>query len=297
MSKLIDNVIVRLTAYYAAALGLHVFLMAEFPALRDAIIRERSRGIVGAFSDFSKDELRNVEAIAVTDTESLALITLTLVGSLIIALPVALVYQWTTTPESYRRDFARALIALPIGVALAVFLVKNNLALAFCLGGIAAVIRWRAALRETMDGVFMFVMIGIGLAAGVQLLLVAVVASVTFNALILTLNRTSYAAQPRSMSGWMLATPVEAAGSEGKRNVRVRIDAPDEAQAEAKLAAILPLCAKEWRKTSATPLAGGSVRLEYVVRLKKSTTADSLVSTIADLGVPAIGEVVLTRDA
>ena len=92
---------------------------------------------------------------------------------------------------------------------MAVFIVKDSLALAFSLAGIAAVVRWRAALREAMDGVFMFVMIGIGLAAGVQLLVVALVASIVFNFAILVLNRNRFASRPRRVDGWTLAAPTD----------------------------------------------------------------------------------------
>jgi uncharacterized membrane protein YhiD involved in acid resistance len=207
---------------------------------------------------------------------------------------VALVYQWTSEPESYRRDFGRSLLVLPIVVALAVFLVKNNLALAFSLTGIVAVIRWRTTLQQTMDGAFMFVMIGIGLAAGIQLLVVALVASVMFNAVVLALSRAKYASSPRQLDGWALSPAVpEEAIPKANRTVAVRVDAPSQAKAEARLETIFPLCAKEWEQAAAEPLESGGVRLEYRVTLKKRTTPDSLVSTIANLGVPEIGGVSL----
>src|SRR5262249_36768395 len=149
-----------------------------------AIARERERGITRDMLGVSSDTPLPTLPPA-TDSEVLALVVLMLLGALGVAFPVALVYQWVTEPENYRRDFGRALVVLPIVVALAVFLVKGNLALAFCLGGIVAVVRWRATLRDPMDGAFMFVMIGIGLAAGVQLLLVALVGSVLFNVVVL----------------------------------------------------------------------------------------------------------------
>ena len=79
----------------------------------------------------------------VTDPDVLALIVLALLGALLVAYPVALTYQWTTEAENYRPDFGRAMVLLPIAVAMAVFIVKDSLALAFSLAGIAAVVRWR----------------------------------------------------------------------------------------------------------------------------------------------------------
>ena len=298
MKRVLDNVFVRLSIHYGVLLAIYYAFIRMFPGISEAVARERARGILGSFLEFSGGAgAAAVAAVPPTDVEVLGLIVLVLVGALGIAFPVVLVYQWTSEPESYRRDFSRALLSLPIAVALAVFLVKNNLALAFSLTGIIAVIRWRATLRETMDGVFMFVMIGIGLAAGVQLLLVALVASIVFNLMILTLARTKFAGHPRQLAGWTLSAPVPVETlAKAKRVIAFRVDTADQAQAEARLESILPLCAKDWDQAAAAALPDGRVRLEYRVTLKKSATPESLLSAIANLGVPGIGEVALSRD-
>jgi len=294
MRRVLDNVIVRLVVYYAAILSVYAVLLRTFPSLDEAIARERGRVMTKAAVGINPDALAAL-TVPVTDPDLLALIALALIGALLVAYPVALTYQWTNEPETYRPDFGRAMVLLPIAVAMAVFIVKDSLALAFSLAGIAAVVRWRAALREAMDGVFMFVMIGIGLAAGVQLLVVALVASIVFNFAILVLNRNRFANRPRRVDGWRLAAPVEARPL-SRRKVALRIDVSDAARAEERLAAILPLCAKEWEKASASPLPDGRVLLEYRITLKKKSSPDLLVNTITRLGIPEIGRVALTAE-
>jgi len=294
MRRVLDNVIVRLVVYYAAILSVYAVLLRTFPSLDEAIARERGRVMTKAAFGINPDALAAL-TVPVTDPDLLALIALALIGALLVAYPVALTYQWTNEPETYRPDFGRAMVLLPIAVAMAVFIVKDSLALAFSLAGIAAVVRWRAALREAMDGVFMFVMIGIGLAAGVQLLVVALVASIVFNFAILILNRNRFANRPRRVDGWTLAAPVEARPL-SRRKVALRIDVSDAARAEERLAAILPLCAKEWEKASASPLPDGRVLLEYRITLKKKSSPDLLVNTITRLGIPEIGRVALTAE-
>jgi len=296
MRKVLDNVIVRLSAHYVALLALYHFSLRAIPWLPAAIERERSRGITRDMLGVSSDVVLPTLPPA-NDIEVLGLVVLLLVGSLGVAFPVALVYQWTSEPEEYRRDFGRALVVLPIVVALAVFVVKGNLALAFCLGGIVAVVRWRATLRDPMDGAFMFVMIGIGLAAGVQLLLVSLVGSVVFNLVVLILARAKFARRPRQVEGWVLAPPADLVPDKGKQLVAIRIDTTNQALVEARLAAILPLCAKEWEQSAVAPLPNGGVRLEYQVTLKKKTTPDSLLSTIASFGMPEIVDVGLAADS
>jgi Domain of unknown function (DUF4956) len=292
MRRILDNVFVRLTVYYAAVWSVYAVLLATFPSLDDAIVRERGRVVTKAAIDVANPSSLGTLTVPITDPDLLALIALALVGALLVAYPVALTYQWTTDAETYRPDFGRAMLLLPIAVAMTVFIVKDSLALAFSLGGIAAVVRWRAALREAMDGVFMFVMIGIGLAAGVQLLVVALVASIVFNLTILALNRSRFASRPRRLDGWTLLAPAEARAAP-QRTVGLRIDASDAARVERQLAAVLPLCAKEWQKSAVSPLPNGRVLLEYRITLKKKSSPDLLLSTISRVGIAEIGDVEL----
>jgi hypothetical protein len=91
-----------------------------------------------------------------------------------------------------------------VAVALVLFLVKGSLALAFSLAGVVAAIRWRTRLDDTMDAVFTFVAIGIGLATGVQYLFVAFIASAFFNFLILFMTRFEFGRNPMQLDGWTL---------------------------------------------------------------------------------------------
>jgi hypothetical protein len=292
MRRVLDNVVFRLAVYYAAVSGLYAFLLRAFPSLDEAITRERGRVVTKAAIDAAS---ASALVVPVTDLDVLSLIVLALFGALLVAYPVARVYQWTNDDETYRPDFGRALLLLPIAVAMAVFIVKDSLALAFSLGGIAAVVRWRAPLREAMDGVFLFVMIGIGLAAGVQLLVVALVASIVFNVTMLVLNRARFARQPRRLDGWTLSGAVDAPAPP-RRTVGLQIDASDAARVDERLAAVFPLCAKEWQKAGTSPLPNGRVLLEYRITLKKKSSPDLLVSTISRLGIPEIGRVALTAE-
>jgi hypothetical protein len=230
-----------------------------------------------------------------TDVEVIAPIALTLLGALALSFPVALVYQWTREPESYRRDFGRALIALPTAVALAVFLVKNSLALAFSLAGIVAAIRWRAGLNETMDGVFMFVVIGIGLAAGTQLLTVALVASVIFNVSILALARTSYGARPRRLEGFTLTTVAAPPVAVARRKVSIRAAVSNQARAEVHIEAVLATHSKKWAKLGDNRSPDGHALIEYEATLKKRATPAALQSALADSRIPEIDEVTVAE--
>ena len=83
----------------------------------------------------------------------------------------------------------RAVVILPIVVAGITMVVKYSIALAFALTGIVAAVRFRNTLKDPRDAVYIFLAIGIGLASGVQELDVALVTSMMFNLVMLTLWR------------------------------------------------------------------------------------------------------------
>jgi len=82
-------------------------------------------------------------------------------------LPVTWTYAAIKREVGYRKSFARALIVLPIIAATTVLLIQNNLALAFGLAAMVAAVRFRVALQEAIDGIFIFASICVGLAAGI----------------------------------------------------------------------------------------------------------------------------------
>jgi hypothetical protein len=82
-----------------------------------------------------------------------------------------------------------------------------------------------------------------------------------------------------------------------RRTVSIRVEVTDQARAEEHLAAVLPLCAKQWQKSAASPQPNGRVLLEYRITLKKSHSPESLVTTISRLGIPEIGGVALTTES
>ena len=61
------------------------------------------------------------------------------------------------------------------------FVVQHSLALAFSLAGIVAGVRFRRALSDTFDTLFILASIGVGIAAGVKSIEIAVVLTVFFN--------------------------------------------------------------------------------------------------------------------
>jgi hypothetical protein len=107
-------------------------------------------------------------------------LALSLLGTLLVMLPITWTYAVTRREIGFRKNFVRALMVLPICATTIVMLIQNNLALAFGLAAMVAAVRFRVALREAIDGIYIFSSICIGLAAGIGHLGIAAVMAVFF---------------------------------------------------------------------------------------------------------------------
>jgi hypothetical protein len=139
------------------------------------------------------------------------------IGALLIMIPVAWTYMLIKRRTGYEESVVHTLLILPVAVTGIVMIVQGSLALAFSLAGIVAAVRFRTTLDDTKDAVYVFLAIGVGLAAGVQALGVAAALSVVFNALALLLWRFNfgnvYVDQLRRTGGMSLGGAVAGADS------------------------------------------------------------------------------------
>jgi hypothetical protein len=123
-----------------------------------------------------------------------------MIGAVLLALPVAWVYTLTRKKRGYDQSVVQTLILLPALVAGVVVLVKYSLALAFSLAGIVAAVRFRNTLDDSKDAVYIFLATAIGLSAGVQLPMAAVI-SLMFNIIMVGLWYTDFGKAGAALEG------------------------------------------------------------------------------------------------
>ena len=102
------------------------------------------------------------------------------------------VYRRTYRGVSYSSTFDRSLITLCVITAIVIMVVGNNLARAFGLVGAMSIVRFRTALKDAQDLVFVFCSLAVGLAAGVGLHLLAVMGTVFLCVIIYLMARFNY---------------------------------------------------------------------------------------------------------
>ena len=114
------------------------------------------------------------------DLQSLLTLSLTagqIVRNLLVALACGLLisgfYSWTSGRPAHSRTFISSLTALSLITALVIMVVGNNLARAFGLVGAMSIVRFRTAVKDVQDIVYIFFSLAVGMAAGVGLTAVA----------------------------------------------------------------------------------------------------------------------------
>ena len=184
--------LIRVVAYYVVFLGAVATLLWANPWLTEAILEA---GGEAAFTDEITRTFGGVPMIeepGVPGWAGLAVQGLSLLGALAIMIPVAWTYIIIKRSGGYDQSVVHTLIILPVAVTGIVIVVKTSVALAFSLAGIVAAVRFRTTLEDTKDAVYVFLAIGVGLAAGSQRLGIALLASMVFNLVNLVLWKMKF---------------------------------------------------------------------------------------------------------
>lgn len=185
-----------LTAYY---LGLSAALLAAVLVRPDVAAFLPIGGVEqliarpggGGLLDPVATPAREVRSVV----EGLVWLSVALAGSLLAALPVSWTYMEVRDRAEYDQSLVETVVVLPMVVTGIVVVVQNSLALAFSLAGIAAGVQFRNALRRPGDALFILLAIGIGLAAGMGAVELAIVLSLAFNYCFLVLWIADYGAR------------------------------------------------------------------------------------------------------
>jgi uncharacterized membrane protein YhiD involved in acid resistance len=115
-----------------------------------------------------------------------------LLMALVCGIVISASYRLTADNLNYSRAFVRAMIALSMVTALVIMVIGNNLARAFGLVGAMSIIRFRTAVKDVQDIVYIFFSLAAGMAAGIGLKAVALLGTVTICAVLVVLHRIRY---------------------------------------------------------------------------------------------------------
>ena len=134
--------------------------------------------------------------LAVFPTSSADVLT-NLIIALVCGLVLSMIYRAPYRGPSYSVTFVNSLVLLTIIASVVIMVIGNNIARAFGLVGAMSIIRFRTAIRDTMDLVFIFLSLAVGMACGVGLSTVALTGTVIAGLVVVALTFTHFGAPRR----------------------------------------------------------------------------------------------------
>jgi hypothetical protein len=231
-----------------------------------------------------------------------------MLGALLLMLPVVWAYIATKAERKVDRSVVTTITLLPIAVAAILVIVQDSLAVAFSLAGIAGVVRFRNALEDTTDAMYVFGAIAVGLGAGVGALEASAALTVLFNIVAVALWKWNVSPpeiadialgqQPGSehpgdpllprVAEWLKPTETmkldvsgaKPANGASKREGMLRVRAADDQPTRANVESVLQQFAKRWTLESDDTALDGTPTLTYQVRLNKRVDPEELLTAL-----------------
>ena len=123
----------------------------------------------------------------------------TLIGlafALVIGLFIFLIYKKTFSGIMYSSGFAMSLVGLSMVTTLVIMAVTSNVVLSLGMVGALSIVRFRAAIKEPMEIVFLFWSLAVGIVIGAGMIPLAVIGSVIIGVILIVFARKKLGVSP-----------------------------------------------------------------------------------------------------
>jgi hypothetical protein len=254
-----------------------------------------------------------------------ALVAMT--GALLLMLPVAWAYVATRMRKQMDASVVTTIVLLPIAVAAILVIVQDSLAVAFSLAGIAGLVRFRNALEDTRDAMYVVIAIAVGLGAGVGTLEASAALTGLYNLAVVSLwkwhtsqpviadialgeqtvpeGQTVLEAltkegerHPNPVAEWYepeKTVPLDgraptAEPNAGKREGMLRVHAADDIPTRRLVEEVLDIHTKRWELETVDSGSDQAPTLTYAIRLKKRSSPDALLQALRERLGPQLAE-------
>ena len=141
---------------------------------------------------FKKSFLEGFTSMDITSAKIMA----TLFMTALLALYIFFIYRLVTRKVFYSKNFRISLAAMSLITAAIILAMQSNLVISLGMVGALSIIRFRTAIKDPMDLVFLFWSISVGIICGAGLYEVALITSVAVTVCILVLDLLPVAKTP-----------------------------------------------------------------------------------------------------
>lgn len=133
-----------------------------------------------SFNDIFKSSfLENVSEFSILDT------VIGLAVALVIGLFIFIIYKKTLTGVLYSSGFALTLVGLSLVTTLVIMAVTSNVVLSLGMVGALSIVRFRTAIKEPVEIVFLFWSLAVGIVIGAGMIPLAVIGSAIIGVILL----------------------------------------------------------------------------------------------------------------
>lgn len=137
-----------------------------------------------SFSDILKKSFLEGFTAEITIEDMIKVIVITS----LIALYIFMVYRITTRKSFYSKSFNISLVAIAVITASIIITIQTSAVISLGMVGALSIVRFRTAIKEPMDLVFLFWSIGVGIICGAGQFYIAFGVSIVLTILIVTLE-------------------------------------------------------------------------------------------------------------
>lgn len=128
------------------------------------------------FNDILKDSFVNIWNTQQNIPETTMLYTFSAV--FILSFYILIVYRQTTKTSFYSVNFAKTLVGVPLITTAIVFAMQVNILVSLGMVGALSIIRFRNAIKDPLDLLFLFWSISVGIVCGTGSFLIAIFLSI-----------------------------------------------------------------------------------------------------------------------
>ena len=141
-----------------------------------------------------------LNSLMVSDTNSLGLLDIVLAMGIpfLLSFPITFIYRHTQRHNNYSTSFIHAIFLFSTLSAIITLLIGSNIARAFGLVGALSIIRFRNALKDPLDAVYIFWALAVGMACGTGFYMAAVFLVIMCAGRVMILHHSGYGT-PRSV--------------------------------------------------------------------------------------------------
>ena len=195
------------------------------------------------FGDIFKSSfLESITEFSVIDT------IIGMVFALVLGLFIFVIYKKTFSGVMYSTGFGMSLVGLSLVTTLVIMAVTSNVVLSLGMVGALSIVRFRAAIKETMEIVFLFWALAVGIVIGAGMIPLAVIGSAIIGIILVLFSDRKFQHTPYILI----------------------VDCRDE-QAETKTWDIIRQCTDRYVVKSKTVNDGG-IELTAEIRVKDDAT-------------------------